>query len=104
MNTTKNKFELYTDLLNDKFSFPELKDKLTELLDLSHITPEILQHKTRGPDINKAYRELSIEKRQTDGYYFFLLNRTQSPFRDFESYLRNLTCLNEDDIHLILKQ
>ena len=29
---------------------------------------------------------------------------TQSPFRDFESYLRILTGLNEDDIHIILKQ
>ena len=28
----------------------------------------------------------------------------QSPFRDFESYLRIVVGLNEDDIQLILKQ
>ena len=28
----------------------------------------------------------------------------QTPFRDFESHLRNLTGLNEDDIQTILKQ
>ena len=28
----------------------------------------------------------------------------RSPFRDFESYLRMVVRLDEDDIHLILKQ
>ena len=32
------------------------------------------------------------------------MNYTQSSFRDFESYLRILTSLNEDDIQLLLKQ
>ena len=81
-----------------------MKDKIAELLDLSQITPEDLEHKTRGPDIINAYRELSIEESQTGGYYFLVLNCTQSSFRDFESYLRILTGLNEDDIQLILKQ
>ena len=63
-----NKFQLYTDPLDSEFSFTEMKDKITELLDLSHITPYDLEHKTRGPDIIKAYRELSIEDSQTDGY------------------------------------
>ena len=82
----------------------EMKDKIAELLDLSHVTPEDLEHKTRGPDIIKAYRELSVEECQTDGYYFLLMNYSQSSFRDFESYLRTLTGLNEDDIQLKLKQ
>ena len=32
------------------------------------------------------------------------MSYTQSSFRDFESYLRSLTGLKEDDIQLILKQ
>ena len=33
-----------------------------------------------------------------------LMGYARSPFRDFESYLRILVGLNEDDIQLILKQ
>ena len=71
-NITKenNKFQLYTDPPDSEFSFTEMKDKLAGLLDLSHITHEDLEHKTRGPDIIKAYRELSTQESQTDGYYF----------------------------------
>ena len=36
--------------------------------------------------------------------YYFLLGCVRSPFRDFESYLRNVIGLDEDDIRLILKQ
>ena len=81
-----------------------MKDKIAELLDISHNTPEDLEHKALGPEIIKAYRELSIEESQTFGYFFLLLSHTQSSFRDFESYLRNLTGLKEDDIQSILKQ
>ena len=49
-----------------------MKDKIAELLDLSHITPEDPEHKTRGRDIIKAYRDLSIEECQTDGYLFLI--------------------------------
>ena len=99
-----NKLQLYTGPLNGKFSFTELKDKVAELLDLSHITPEDIQQKTRGPDNNKTYRKLSIEESHSDGYNSLLLNYTQTPFRDFETYLRSLTGLKEDDIQLLLKQ
>ena len=71
-----NRFQLYTDPLVSEFSFTELKDKLAEVLDLSNITPEDLEHETREPDIIKAYKELSIEGSQTDAYYFLLLNYT----------------------------
>ena len=46
-----NKFEFYTDPLYSKFSFSVLKDKIAELLDVSHITPEYSELKTTGPDI-----------------------------------------------------
>ena len=38
----KNKLQLFTDPLDSEFSFTEMKDKIAELLDLSHITPEDL--------------------------------------------------------------
>ena len=44
------------------------------------------------------------EKSQTERYYLFSNNYVQSPSRDFKSYPRSLTGLNEDDILLILKQ
>ena len=105
-NITKenNKVQLYTDALDSEFSFTEMKDKIAELPDLSHITPEDQEHETRVPDIVRAYRELLMEESQTDAYYSFLGNYTQSSFRDFESYIRFLTGLNEDDFQLILKQ
>ena len=81
-----------------------MKEILAEVLDLLRITSNDLEHKTRGPDIIRAYLELSIETSQTDGYHFLLLIYTQSSFRDFESYLRTLTGFEEDDIQLILKQ
>ena len=86
------------------FFFTEFKDDIAELLDLSSITPEYLEHKTIESDIIQEHRELSIEKSQTDGYYFILLSYTQSSIRDFETYLRILPGLNEHDIQLILKQ
>ena len=52
----------------------------------------------------KFIKNSSIEKSRTDGYYIFLRSYLQSPFRDFESYLRILTGKNEDDIQLIIKQ
>ena len=48
-----------------------MKDKIAELLDISHNTPEDLEHKALGPEIIKAYRELSIEESQTFGYFFY---------------------------------
>ena len=64
-----NKFELYTYDSDNEFSFVELKDKVAEVLGLSNITDEELEHEVHGPDNIKTYRKLSIEKSQTDGYY-----------------------------------
>ena len=79
-----------------------MKEQVAEVLGLSDISPEALQSKTHGPDIIKKFTKLPIEKSQTDGYYTFLLSYAKSPFRDFESYLRFLTGLNEDNIQVIL--
>ena len=81
-----------------------MKDKVAEVPGLSDISSEDLEHRKPGPEITNIYRNLSIKKSQTDGYYILLKRNLQSPFRDFESYLRTLTGLNQDDIQLILKQ
>ena len=64
----KNKFELYTGVLEEEFSYTQLKDKAAELFGLSDIPPEDLELELVGQDIIKIYRKLSTEKNQTDRY------------------------------------
>ena len=97
-----NKFELYTEHLDSELSFTELKDKVAEAPGLTDISIKDLEHEIYGPNNIKSYGKLSTEKSQTDGYYILLLNYIQSSFRDFESYLRTLSPLDENDIQLIL--
>ena len=47
---------------------------------------------------------MRLEKSNTDGYIVVLLGFARSPFRGFESYLRIVVGLDEDDIQLTLKQ
>ena len=98
-----NKFELYRDT-SDKFGFLELKDELEEILDISNITNEHLDDEVIGPQIIDEFIKLSNEKRNSDGYMILLYGYTRSRFRDFESYLRNVMDLDEEDIQLILKE
>ena len=102
INTTENKLELYTDNF-DEFSFEELKDELEEILNISDITPYHLQHEMIGPRVIQTYWKLRSEKSSTDGYIILLMGYARSLFRDFESYLRLVVGLNEDDFQLILK-
>ena len=44
-----------------------------------------------------------MEKSSTDGHLILILGYARSPFRDFESYLRIVIGLDEEDIQLILK-
>ena len=57
-----------------------------------------------GPRIIQGYKKLISEKSSTDGYNLFLMAYARSPFRVFESYLRIVVGLDENDIQLILKQ
>ena len=98
-----NKFEIYRDTTN-KFGFLELKDELEEILNISHITNEHLDDKILGPRIVDEYIKLSNEKKNSDGYMSLLLGYSASPFGDFESYLRIVVGLDEEDIWLILKE
>ena len=50
------------------------------------------------------YIKLSTEKKNNDGYMILLLGYARSLFRDFESYLRIVIGLDEEDIQLISKQ
>ena len=103
-NITKenNKFELCTDTL-DEFSFEELKDEVEEILNIPNITDDHLEDETISR-INKTYWKIRSEKSSTDGYIILLMGYARSLFRDFESYLRIVIGIDEDDIRLILKQ
>ena len=98
-----NKFEIYRDTFN-KFGFLELKDELEEILNISHITTEHLDDEILGPRIIDAYIKLANEKKNSDGYMVLLLGYSASPFRDFESFLRLVIGLDEEDVQLILKE
>ena len=98
-----NKFDLYRDT-STKFGFLELKDELEEILNIPHITNEHLNDEIIGPRIIDEFIKLSTEKKNTDGYMILLLGYAKSKFRDFESYLRIVVGLDEEDIQLILKQ
>ena len=98
-----NKFELCRDGSN-KFGFLELKDELEEILNISHISQKHLDDEIIGPRIIDEFLKLSHEKEYSDGYSIFLLGYVKSPFRDFESYLRIVVGLDEEDIQLFLKQ
>ena len=98
-----NKFEIYRDL-SDKFGFLELKDEIEEILDISHITDDHLKDENLGPRIINEFIILSNEKKNKDGYMILFLGYARSLFRDFESYLRIVVGLPEEDIQLILKE
>ena len=98
-----NNFDLYRDSSN-KFGFIELKDELEEIPNISHITQEHLEDEIIGPRIIDEFLKLSHEKKNSDGYMILLIGYSRSLFRDFESYLRIVVGLDEEDIRLILKQ
>ena len=100
---TNNKFELYRDT-SAKFGFLELKDELEEILNISHITDKHLDDEVLGRRIIDEYIKLSRERMNTDGYMLLLLDYGRSLFRDFESFLRIVVGLDEEDIQLILKE
>ena len=101
--TENNKFELYTDTI-DEFFFIELRDAFEEILNISDIAPYHQQHEKIGPRIVEVYRKLKLEKSTTDAYIILSMAFARSPFKDFESHLRIVIGLDEDDIQLVLKQ
>ena len=46
------KFEIYTQTLDNEFSFTGLKDKVAEALCLADFSIEVFKHELHGPDIN----------------------------------------------------
>ena len=84
--------------------FTQLKDEMEEILNVSDIRLYHLQHEKLGPRKIEAYKKLGLEKSNTGGYMILLMVYARSPFRDFESYLRTVVGLDEDDIQLILGQ
>ena len=97
-----NKFELSTDTF-DEYSFHELQDEVAEILNIPKITDDHLEDKATADIIAETYQKLRSDKSNYDGYLILLMGYARSPFRDFESYLRIVVGLEEDDIRLILK-
>ena len=97
-----NKFEIYRDM-SDKFGFLELKDEIEENLDISHKTDDHLNDEILGPRNIDAFIKLSNENKNTDGYMMIILAYAKSPFRDFETYLRIVVRLDEEDFQLFQK-
>ena len=62
------KFELYSESLDNEFSYTHLKHNIAEILGLSDMSALELEHETHGSNNIETYRKLSIEKSQTDGY------------------------------------
>ena len=104
-NITKEniKFDLYTDTFDD-FSFEELKDEVEEILNIPNITDNLLEDETLTPRVAETYQKLRLDKSSHDGYIILLMGYARSPYRDFETYLRIVVDLEEDNIRLILKQ
>ena len=98
-----NKFELYRDT-STKFGFLELKDELEDILNIPHITNEHLDDEITGPRIIDEFIELSNEKKNSDGYMILLFGYSASSFREFESSLRLVVGLDEEDFQIILKE
>ena len=104
-NITKenNKIELYTNTF-DEYSFEELRDEVEEILNIPEITDNHLEDETLAPRIAETYWILRISKTSHDDYIILLMGYARYPIRDFESYLRIIVGLEEDNIQLILKQ
>ena len=98
-----NKFELYTDTF-DEFSFEELKSDVEEILNIPKITDDHLEDDILAPRIAETYRKIRSDKSSHDGYIILLMGYARSLFRAFESYLRIVVGLEEDNFRLILKQ
>ena len=81
-----------------------MKDELEEIPNISHISQKYLDDEVIGPRIIDDFSKLSHEKKYSDGYSIRLLGYVRSPFRDFESYLRIVVGVHEEDIQLISKQ
>ena len=81
-----------------------MKDEPEEIPNIPHISPEYLQDEIIGPRIIDEFLKISHEKKNSDGYMILLLGYARSPFRDFESYLRIVVGLDEEDFQLISKQ
>ena len=103
INTTNDKFKRQTGTI-DEFSFTRLKDELEETPNIPNITSEHPEDDMIIPRIYSTFKKLETGKRHTDGYYMLLIGYARSPFREFESYLRIVVGLDENNFQLILKQ
>ena len=75
-----------------------MKEELGEIVGIPNMLNEHLQDEELAPLIIFVFRELQTEKRMTDSLYILFMGYKISPIRDFESYLRIVIDLDEDDV------
>ena len=68
---------------------------------ISDITAIDLQDEIGGPVYNEEYRKEVSKRTKSDKYMNFLTAYTSSIFQDFETYLRTVVDLFEDDIRFV---
>ena len=81
-----------------------MKDELEEILNILHISREHLEDEVLGLRIIDEFYKISNKKKNSDGYMILVLGYARLPFRDFESFLRIVVALDEENLHLNLKQ
>ena len=104
-NTTEenNKFELYKfpDSKIGGVSYIKVRDEIERDLDISDITATDLQDEIKCPIFIDELRE-QVTNRNKDGAYMKILaGYSISFFQGFESYLRTVIELVENDIRLV---
>ena len=68
------------------------------------MSPQHLQHEILRPRIIETYQNLVSKKSRTDGSIIVLMAYARSPFQNFESFLRILVGMGEEDIQSKFKQ
>ena len=100
-----NKFQLCTFPVSKKrfVTYQKFKDEIEKDLDVSDVTATDLQEKITGLILFEEYRKEKSKKNESEKYMNILAGYTSSMFQDFESYLRTLIDLVEDDDRMVLE-
>ena len=100
------KFELYKfpDEKSDTITYEKVRHEIERDLDISDITDDDSQDGIIAPFIIEEYKKQVAKSMEDDGYVNILAGYVSSVFQDFETYLRTVVDLVEDDIKLVLEE
>ena len=101
-----NKFKLskFPDEKSGGVSYEKLRGEIERDLDISDITDTALRDEIMGPIIIEEYRNQVTKRMKDDKYMLILAGYIRSIFQNFETYLRTIVDLVEDDIRLVLDE